>query len=562
MKKTIEEAYTEKEYTRSIGPYKVYLEAIEAVFDLSIVESFADLGCSNGRLMESIHRKYPTIDLMGLEYFEWAKTHADPTIKEHIYIADLGKPYTYSKQYDIVNCSEVGEHLEPEAEETFIDNVTRASKDIIILTWSNAASDTNGQHVNPRPRGYVQSKLLSRGFGYWEEATQKIQDSLRISLEGIGHTWWPDNIMVFKKNLFTPIKSRYFIQGIHTDNDSHKVDLSPRSPFTYGGNDLQSEFKYLTESIRSAAISKKNLSILRASDGDYFFLKKIAIGSATPGRRALTVAYEQIQMSLFKSLFWHHSIITLNLAQKSVTSWRSFVMTELPSKIYQKLFGAPIGIFNNKKIRYGFDLIAKIFTIFNILPSISIWLYSLKRGRLYRERARLLTSGKAPSCEAVYALVTTKWLFKNFKNQIGIIAGSEKIKLIRELMQKEEYRSYIGMDSFTDFIEIPQKGAANDVENLAISLSKQLSESRAKVFIVGAGSSKIALIPLMQAHTNAIFIDVGAGIDALAGIVCQERPYFADWINYRLNGRDYSSIDFMDQGNPAWNRPTYTTKTI
>lgn len=562
MKKHVEEAYKEVEYTRSIGPYKIYLQALEEVFDWSAFESFADLGCSNGRLLECVQRKYAHINLLGLEYFEWAKTHADASVRDHIQLADLGKPHHYNRKYDIVNCSEVGEHLEPEVENVFIDNVTSAAKDILILTWSNAKSDTNGQHVNPRPQSYVKSKLLSKGFAYWEEATDKIKNSLRISLEGIGHTWWPDNIMVFKKIAFTPIKSRYFIQGIHTDNDAHRVDLAPHTFRNHGSMSLQSEFKILTEKIRGAVASKKSMSILRASDGDYFFLKKIPIGSATPGKRALTVAYEQINMFLFKSLFWHHTVIALNLGQGSLRAWRSFVMTELFAKIYHKLFRTNLAVFNAKKIRCGFDLVSRWATLFNIFPTVSVWLYSLKRGSGYRTKALELISGKAPSCEAIYALVTTKWIFKNFKNEIGIIAGKEKIELIKELMQKPAYREYVGVDSFTDYIEIPQKGAADNVEQLADSFSNTLSKSKARIFIVGAGSSKMALIPLMQNYSNAVFIDVGAGIDALAGIVCQERPYFANWTNFRLKERDYSKVDFMDQGNPAWNRPHYRTEII
>lgn len=562
MKKHVEDAYKEIEYTRSIAPYKIYLQALEEVFDWSIFESFADLGCSNGRLLECVSQKYTTIDLLGLEYFEWAKTYADPSIRDRIQLADLGKPYHYNRQYDIVNCSEVGEHLEPEVESVFIENITNAAKDILILTWSNAKSDTNGQHVNSRPQSYVKSKLLSKGFAYWEEATDIIKNSLRISLEGIGHTWWPDNIMVFKKNAFVPIKSRYFIQGIHTDNDAHKIDLAPNTLSNHGSMDLQSEFKILTEKIRGYIASKKTLSILRASDGDYFFLKKIPIGSATPGKRALTVSYDQINISLFKSLFWHHTIIALNLGQGSLRAWRSFIMTELFVKIYNKIFKKNLSILNGKKIRFGFDLISRWFTSFNIFPTISVLLYSLKRGSNYRSKALGVISGKAPSCEAIYALITTKWIFKNFRNEIGIIAGKEKIELIKELMQKSSYREYIGIDSFTDYIEVPQKGAANDVEHLADSFSNVLSKSKARIFIVGTGSSKMALIPLMQSYSNAVFIDVGAGIDALAGIVCQERPYFANWINFRLKERDYSKIDFMDQGNPAWNRPHYTTKII
>ena len=67
---------------------------------------------------------------------------------------------------------------------------------------------------------------------------------------------------------------------------------------------------------------------------------------------------------------------------------------------------------------------------------------------------------------------------------------------------------------------------------------------------------------VVRVLTDAVFIDVGGGIDAIAGILCQDRPYFAEWVNYRIKGYDYSKIDFMDQGNPSWNNKEYETKEI
>lgn len=559
MNKNIEIKYQEAEYMRDMEPYVAYLRAIEEVFDLTIINGFADLGCNNGQLIKTLHKKYPDIEILGLDYFEWAKKHTDTSIQEQIKITDLGLPYDFEKQYDIVNCSEVGEHLEPKVENVLLDNITKASKDIIILTWSNIKNDSNSQHINPHSKKYIISKFDIRGFGYWKEATDKIKNILRLSLDGVGYTWWADNIMIFKKITFFPINSRYFIQGINTDSGAHEIFLSPHSLHSYGWKPLQFEFKYLTDKIKSHVALREKLSILHIGDGDYYFLKKISIGSASPGKRALTTAYKKINMELFRSLFWHNDIIAFNLGPGVITSWRSFVMTDLFVKIWNNIFKKPLPIFDHKKIRYGFSLISKWLTFFNIFPTISIWFYSFKRGSDYFTKARNLTIGNTPSCESVYALVATKWLFKNFKNEIGLIAGKEKLELIKKLIVNNTYREEIGVDSFCDYIDIPQKGAADDVEKLAKSLSQKIGESRAKIFLVGAGSSKLALIPLLQTYSDAVFVDIGGGIDALAGVICQDRPYFVDWTNYRIKNYDYSKIDFMDQGNPAWDRKHYKT---
>jgi tRNA G46 methylase TrmB len=69
----IEKKYTEEEYMRTPEPYVMYLRALEKFFDFSIVDSFADLGCSSGRLIEHMKLKYPHVEVFGFEYFEWAK---------------------------------------------------------------------------------------------------------------------------------------------------------------------------------------------------------------------------------------------------------------------------------------------------------------------------------------------------------------------------------------------------------------------------------------------------------------------------------------------------------
>jgi hypothetical protein len=44
----------------------------------------------------------------------------------------------------------------------------------------------------------------------------------------------------------------------------------------------------------------------------------------------------------------------------------------------------------------------------------------------------------------------------------------------------------------------------------------------------------------------AVYLDIGCGISALAGTTSISRPYFGSWINYRINGYDYSSVDPID----------------
>ncbi len=548
--------YKEEEYTRSMQAYMAYFQSLEEVFDLSIIDSFSDLGCNNGRLLEAVLRKYPQAHIAGYDYFEWSKQYADESVRDAITINDLSKPYTFPRNYALVNCSEVGEHIPREAEDIFLDNVVKSASDIVLLTWSNEY-DTEGQHLNPRPKHYIIRKMKDRGFSYWEEQTRKFSDVLANKLEGIGSNWWADNMMVFKKESFAKTHSDYFIQGASTNNINHKTMFSKKGLLV---KPLQDSFIELTNFIHTRAANKKGASILRLGDGDYFFLRQISIGSAHPGKRALTVPYEKIDTNLYRNLFWQNDLLTFSIEKKYRKPWLNFIVIELIEKIISRgILKRPLSPPSNPRKAYLLDRAVNYFMVLGIIPYLIAYIYSFKRKGLYFSKAKTIITNNSMPLEAVYCLIATKWIFKNFKNEIGIIASENKNNIIRKLMEHPEYKEYLGIDFFTDYVNIPEKGAANDVEALAKSVGEKIKESKAKIFLVGAGSSKIGLLPYLRHYHNAVFIDVGAGIDALAGIICQDRPYFAKWVNYKLPNYDYSKIDIMDTNNPEWNNPEYKT---
>ncbi len=560
MKKEVEDTYKEEEYTRPMTAYRAYFNALTKIFDMSIVNSFADLGCNNGRLIETLKENNPHVEVVGYDYFEWSKQYAAPIIKNVVHIADLAKPFTFEKAYDMVNCSEVGEHIEKEGEQDFIDNLSKAAKDILFVTWSNQHEDHDGQHLNPQPKDYVIREIEKRGLVYWKEAADALREEMKNTLDGFGYQWWPHDILVFKRRMFAPIASQYFVQGINTDNKSHHVGLTDKGLIKQS---LQQSFISLTEKVKWAASNNKGYSILRASDGDFFFLRAIPKGSAKPGNRGTLLGYDKINTPYHQSLFWHHDLITTAIEHRERKDWRSLVLSEFIERLLQKAFKRNFHfVYQNKYWSKIIEIKLKVLSIFGIIPRLAIFFHKKWRGEVYAAKAKLLASLNAQPLEAVYALVSTKWIFKNFPTEIGIIAGREKMEVIKELEKRDMYRTYLGITSFAEYVEVPQKGAADDIDALAQKLIPQIKASKAKIFLVGAGHAKLGLVSLLKNECDKVFIDAGAGIDAIAGIVCQERPYFANWTNYRVKTFNYDKIDFMDQGNPAWNNKEYKTITI
>lgn len=246
------------------------------------------------------------------------------------------------------------------------------------------------------------------------------------------------------------------------------------------------KFKQLLVSLVNDNQSK---TFYKFGDGDYFFLNKVAVGSATPGKRALSKSYDNIKHEEFLNGVCENDYITCEIYPENRNYFRS--------------------LYPNRQINF---------------PS-----------------------------EFSYGLVSNKWLLHQFSGSIGIIGADRKVDLIRRLMEHKEYQKYLGLDSFNDYLKIPQKFACDDIDATEKMIGEQLKESSSNIFLVGVGHVKSALLHRLKKYKNAVFLDVGSSIDALAGIIDHNRPYFGDWTNYRVRDFDYSSLDILQYD--IWGTP-------
>ena len=148
--------------------------------------------------------------------------------------------------------------------------------------------------------------------------------------------------------------------------------------------------------------------------------------------------------------------------------------------------------------------------------------------------------------EFVYGLLANKWLLKSFKGKVGIIGADEKIKIIQELIKNEEYQEYLGINKFEDYISIPQKFACDNIKKTREMVKNQLQQATSSIFLLGVGHVKSGLTYLLPTYKKAVYLDIGSGVDALAGIIDKKRPYFNNWINYKLkNNSIYNNVDYL-----------------
>lgn len=245
---------------------------------------------------------------------------------------------------------------------------------------------------------------------------------------------------------------------------------------------FQEDLAEFKEKVLNQVHAGDSATYFKFGDGDFNFLKGIPLGSAAPGNRALSRKLKEEELDLFR-----------NQAVQS-----DFYMCEI-MKINREKFRE---VFPTKKIEFP--------------------------------------------AEFVYGLLANKWLLRTFAGQIGLIGASEKLNLIKLLLEHQEYREYLGLSTFGDYISIPQKFACDDLPARISEVGNQIKNSKSKIFLVGVGHLKSGLLPSLPLQHKAVYLDVGSGIDALAGIIDRRRPYFGDWTNFRLSsGFDYSTLDLL-----------------
>lgn len=107
-------------------------------------------------------------------------------------ILDLSIPIKFEKPYDWIISLEVGEHLPPEYEDVFIQNLHNNNVNGIILSWAIEGQGGHG-HYNERNNNYIKNKIMN--LGYTNDIVEEIKMRKSSSL------WWFKNtIMVFVKD--------------------------------------------------------------------------------------------------------------------------------------------------------------------------------------------------------------------------------------------------------------------------------------------------------------------------------------------------------------------------
>lgn len=185
----------EGEVRKDSSPYDEYYRCILSAFNMDEISTFCDIGCSTGHL---VHNMLNYSDACGIEYFEYQKDYADESIKDCINIFDIRDPITEDLKFDLVNCAEVAEHVDPKYLDVFLDNLKKITGKYLILTWSSTypPADAPPQHISPLYPNEVQKLMDAWGFELDKERTDKfLNQSLNYNNF---YFWWRESLTIWR----------------------------------------------------------------------------------------------------------------------------------------------------------------------------------------------------------------------------------------------------------------------------------------------------------------------------------------------------------------------------
>ncbi len=130
------ETYDSFYYEQACGrPYKRdehWLSFFDKITDRIVQEinpqTVLDAGCAMGFLVEALRKK--GVDAYGMDISEYAVSQVHDAIKDYCWVGSITDPLPQS--YDLIVCIEVLEHLEKDASEDAVSNLTNHSDDILF----------------------------------------------------------------------------------------------------------------------------------------------------------------------------------------------------------------------------------------------------------------------------------------------------------------------------------------------------------------------------------------------------------------------------------------------
>ena len=157
----------------AIHQQRLWARVIKETFKiLDDIKSFIDIGCRDGSLLMHMNSYYPLLNIAGIDYFEWMKDACSKNVKPFYELWDLRDSLVDTEwlnvvkrnnYFDIVNCTEVGEHIDKDYADIFLSNLFNLTNKYLIITWSSS-EDGGHQHLNPLSIEDFENLMIKNNF--------------------------------------------------------------------------------------------------------------------------------------------------------------------------------------------------------------------------------------------------------------------------------------------------------------------------------------------------------------------------------------------------------------
>ena len=161
--------------------------AIADIFTDQNIKTAYDIGCGDGRYTRHLIKR-------GIDCKGWDGSPKTPEISQGLCgVKDFSDPQDLTP-VDLVMSLEVGEHIPKRWEHIFIDNLCRASKRFICLSWAIEGQPGYG-HFNCQNNDYVIEQFKQKGFEYCPASSKFLRENCSKDT----FPWFVNTLLIFKR---------------------------------------------------------------------------------------------------------------------------------------------------------------------------------------------------------------------------------------------------------------------------------------------------------------------------------------------------------------------------
>lgn len=183
-------------------------------------KSIIDFGCAEGAWLSEVLRQNGKINVLGLDG-DYVDKKRLKIPQNKFQAVDLRKPVLLKHGFDLAISTEVGEHLEQEYADVFIDSITNASDQIF---FSAAVPNQGGtHHVNEQWQSYWVKKFEERGYYCDFSVRDYFWNVSQIS------SWRRQNLLFFSKTKKKLVSTRELMDVIHPEEEIRRLKRHERS---------------------------------------------------------------------------------------------------------------------------------------------------------------------------------------------------------------------------------------------------------------------------------------------------------------------------------------------